>query len=259
MELETYALVKRSVKNLLGIDLNHYKDEQMRRRLDTWLVWSGAENWSEYFRRVRAVPEELERLRDYLMINVSAFFRDPDRWADLRERVIPDLLRVRPRLRLWSAGCSAGLEPYSLAMLLDELTPLRRHTLLATDLDRGALDKARARGPFISQEMHQLNGTQLARYFEPGGPPFFIDKSLARRVQFREHNLLADEFEGDFDLMLCRNVAIYFANAAKNRLYQSLHAALRPGGVLLVGSTELIPNAAELGWQSCGLSLYRKV
>jgi chemotaxis protein methyltransferase CheR len=144
-------------------------------------------------------------------------------------------------------------------MLLDELTPLRRHMLIATDLDWGALEKARARGPFLSQEIQHLSPTLLARYFEPGGPPFFIDKSLARRVQFREHNLLTDEFEGDFDLILCRNVAIYFANGAKNLLYQRLRAALRPGGVLLLGSTELIPSAPETGWQSCGFSLYRKV
>src|SRR6185503_911218 len=130
MELEIYTQVKRSVKNLLNIDLDGYKDEQMRRRLDAWLTRSGAESWNDYFRRVRIEPHEQARLRNYLTINVSAFFRDPDRWRELRETILPQLLKATPRLRVWSAGCSIGLEPYSLAMVLDEATPLRRHTLL---------------------------------------------------------------------------------------------------------------------------------
>ncbi len=259
MELELYTQVKRSVKTLLDINLDHYKDEQMRRRLDSWLVRSGAATWPDYFRRVRLDDQERERLRNYLTINVSAFFRDPERWHDLGQNVIPELSKAAPRLRVWSAGCSIGLEPYSLAMLLDEMTPLRRHTLIATDLDRGALAKARARGPYSAQDMQNLSEAQRARYFEPGNPPSCVTPSLARHVQFREHNLLDDEFEGEFDLIVCRNVVIYFTNTAKDRLYRKFHAALKPGGVLFVGSTEIIPHATEIGFRSHGISFYRKV
>lgn len=259
MDLETYAHVKHTVKRLLGIDLEGYKDEQMRRRLDAWLARAGATSWLDYFRRLRAEPAEQARLRNYLTINVSAFFRDPERWRDLREQVLPLLLKAAPRLRVWSAGCSIGLEPYSLAMLLAELTPLRRHTLLASDLDRGALAIAQARGPYTPQDLQNVTAAQRAAYFEPGGPPFYVTPTLARQVVFRENNLLADEFETGFDLILCRNVVIYFTHLAKDQLYRKFAAALRPGGMLFLGSTEIIARPAEFGLGVCGIALYQKV
>jgi chemotaxis protein methyltransferase CheR len=259
MELDTYTQVKRSVKSLLDIDLDHYKDEQMRRRLDAWLVRRGADSWSSYLKHLRAEPHELARLRNYLTINVSAFFRDLERWKDLRDRVLPDLLTTSPRLRLWSAGCSIGLEPYSLAMLLDEVTPLRRHSFIATDLDRGALAIARARGPFSAADIQNVSEAQRALHFEPGGPPYFVTPALAQRVQFREQNLLADEFEANFDLIVCRNVVIYFTQPAKEQLYRKFAAALRPGGVLFIGSTEIIPRAGDYGLRTTGISFYQKV
>lgn len=259
MELETYVHVKRSVKSLLNIDLDGYKDEQMRRRLEAWLARSGEPSWNDYFRRVRVEPQEAARLRNYLTINVSAFFRDPDRWRDLREQILPELLKVTPRLRVWSAGCSIGLEPYSLAMMLDDLTPLRKHTLIASDLDRGALAIAQARGPYTQQDLQNVTEVQRAAYFEPGGPPYYVAPALGQRVQLRETNLLADEFEGSFDLIVCRNVVIYFTNAAKERLYHKFCDALRPGGVLFLGSTEIISRPADFGLRHRGVSFYQKV
>jgi chemotaxis protein methyltransferase CheR len=258
METEVYGLVKRSIKSLLDIDLEHYKDEQMKRRLDSWLVRAGAASWPEYLGRVRANDTERARLRDYLTINVSSFFRDPERWAALRQTILPGLLRERPRLRVWSAGCSIGPEPYSLAILLDELSPGRAHSLLATDLDRGALTRARARGPYTADDVQNVTAAQRQHYFEPGGPPFHVRDSLARRVAFRELNLLADPFEADFDLIVCRNVVIYFTEAAKAGLYRKFHDALRPGGVLFVGGTEIVPRAGDLGLRSSGISFYRR-
>jgi chemotaxis protein methyltransferase CheR len=229
-------------------------------------VRSGKADWPAYFRFVKDSPPELSRLRDYLTINVSAFFRDPERWEFLRRTVVPDLLKqqtaltgvLAPRLRVWSAGCSIGLEPYSLAMLLDEVTPLRRHIILATDLNRGALAKARARGPYSAEDVQNVSAAQRQKYFDPGGPPFFITDKLARRVEFREHNMLADAPESNFDLIICRNVVIYFTDEAKAHLYRKFHAALRPGGVLFVGGTEVVSQANQIGLRSFGISFYRK-
>lgn len=257
MEPETYTFIKRNVKTLLNIDLTSYKEEQMKRRLDSWLSRSGQPSWVEYFRYVRGHETELNRLRDYLTINVSAFFRDLPRWHDLRQQVVPELLQHRARLRVWSAGCSIGVEAYSLAILLDEHTA-RRHAILATDLDRGALTKARARGPYTDQDMREVTAAQRARYFEPQGPPWQVSTDLARRVVFQEQNLLTDPFENDFDLIVCRNVVIYFTDAAKEILWQKFHAALRPGGILFVGGTELLSPTVRGAFQSCGISFYRK-
>lgn len=259
MEVEVYALVKKNIKSLLDIDLTYYKDEQMKRRLDSWLVRSGLPNWPEYFKRVRADEKELSRFRDYLTINVSAFFRDPERWQALRQTVLPDLLKVNRRLAIWSAGCSIGPEPFTLAILMDEMTPGQRHALLATDLDRGALTKAKARGPFTAEDIQNTSAAQRAKYFDPGGPPHFVTENVAKRVDFRELNLLTDNFDSNFDLIVCRNVVIYFTDAAKQTLYRKFCNALRPGGVLFVGGTEVISRSQDLGFKSFGISFYRRV
>ena len=258
METEVYQQIKGTVKSLLDIDLNGYKDAQMMRRLDSWLVRRGADSWPDYVKRVRADDQELSKFRDYLTINVSAFFRDPERWQALRQTVLPELLKVNRRLRVWSAGCSIGPEPYTLAIMLDELTPGAKHTLLATDLDRGALAKARARGPFTAEDIQHVNAKQRSRYFQAGGPPFFVGENLGQRVDFRELNLIEDRFESGFDLIVCRNVVIYFSDAAKQTLYEKFSAALRPAGVLFLGGTEILPWPQEMGFRSCGLSLYQK-
>ena len=271
MEKEVYAQVKLAVKELLGIDLDCYKEEQMKRRLDSWLARAGALNWPAYFERLQTDEIELVRFRDYLTINVSAFFRDPERWQNLRQKVIPDLLESAvhrehgkgdtlpaPCLRLWSAGCSMGVEAYSLAILLEELTPNRRHCLLATDLDRGALAKAQARGPYTADEVQNVSPVQRAKYFQAGGPPFFVSEALAERVEFRELDLLSHDFVRDMDLIVCRNVVIYFTEEAKAKLYRRFFEALRPGGVLFLGGTEVILRASDIGFRSYGISFYQR-
>jgi chemotaxis protein methyltransferase CheR len=264
MDLEVYAQVKHSVKALLNLNLEHYKDEQMRRRLDSWLVRSGASSWNEYFKRLRTDSNELARFRNYLTINVSAFFRDPERWQALRTLILPDLLKSIPTsrsgfgLRIWSAGCSIGPEPYTLAILLDEFFPGRRHTILATDLDRGALAKARERGPYTEEEIQNFTPAQRVNYLERGGPPHFVKERLGKQVEFREHNMLEESFPGDFDLIVCRNVVIYFTSETKDVLYRKFQAALRPGGILFVGATEIIPRPIEIGFRSHGISFYQK-
>lgn len=264
MELETYARIKYQIKKRLDIDLDHYKDEQMRRRLDSWLVRSGAPGWEEYFYRLDRDPDELARLRNYLTINVSSFFRDKERWNALREVVLTPLLheaqRTRPLgtgLNIWSAGCSTGPEPYTLLMILDEMARGLQHHILATDLDRQALEKARAGGPYMADEIKNLTHEQRLKYLEPE-PPYRVKKAFTRRINFREHNLLADPFPPDLDLIVCRNVVIYFTNQTKDQLYRRFFEALRPGGYLFVGATEIVPRYAEIGFRLKAISFYQK-
>ena len=266
MDLQTYAQVKISVKKLLNLNLDYYKDEQMRRRLDSWLVRAGAPDWITYFHRLRNDPTELSRFRNYLTINVSTFFRDPERWQSLSTGIIPNIIKDPLRngnqgggLRVWSAGCSIGAEPYSLAIMLDELVPGRRHYILATDLDQGALAQARAGGPYNVQDIQNFTAPQRATYIQPGGPPYLMHSKLSRQIEFREHNLLTDPTEENFDLIVCRNVVIYFTTEAKDLLYRKFYQALRPGGILFVGATEIIPRPHEIGFRSSGISFYQKV
>lgn len=265
MEIEQYSQIKIQVQRLLNIDLNHYKSEQMCRRLDSWLIRSSGQNWEAYFQRLQNDSRELSKFREYLTINVSEFFRDIDRWQILANQILPELYREaqagRPArgLRIWSAGCAAGQEPYSLAMLLDENFPGARHAILATDLDRGALQKAQARGPYTSEELRSISEERRIQYFEAGGPPFFVKEQVGRFITFGEQNLLSDPFENNFDLIVCRNVIIYFTSEAKMGLYQRFQAALRPGGSLFLGGTEIISKPAEIGFHGQAISFYKKV
>jgi len=258
MDADVYTQVKTSIKRILKIDLEHYKDEQMKRRLDSWLVRSHATTWKDYFQWVVTDATELDRFRNYLTINVTEFLRDLARWEALRREVLPALLKNSAGgLKLWSAGCSVGAEAYSLALVLAEDAPAHKYSLLATDLDRGALLKARAGGPYSADDVRSLTLVQRERYLTPQAP-YFVNQALKKFIRFEEHDLLLDRFESGFDLIICRNVVIYFTAEAKEKLYAKFSAALRPGGVLFVGGTEIISGPAKFGLQNFGISFYRK-
>ncbi len=262
MEADVYSSIKTSVKRLLNIDLSYYKDEQVKRRLDSWLVRTKATSWGEYFQVVSKDAHEMDRFRNYLTINVTEFFRDPDRWATLGKDIVPSLLEKSSfsskELRVWSAGCSIGVEAYTLAILLNESAPGRKCSLLATDMDRGALAKARAGGPYLAEEIRNLTPEQREKFLKPG-PPYFIKDELVHKITFQEQDMLTERFGNDFDLIVCRNVIIYFTTEAKTMLYSKFHDALRPGGVLFLGGTEIISKPADFGFRNIGISLYKKI
>ena len=259
MEPQEYSYIKREILNLVGVDLDAYKSQQMQRRLGTYLLRSGHTTWPSFFRSIRDDTEARRKLKDYLTINVSAFFRDPEKYKYLAEKILPELLQGRPSLRVWSAGCSQGQEPYTLAMLLAGLTdPLRSHYILATDLDQSALERAQAGGPYTAEEVANVPPPLLARYFAPVRNGYQIKKELQRNITFRQHNLLSDSFENRFDLIVCRNVVIYFTSEIKDQLYRKFYDSLRPGGVLFVGGTEIVSKASEIGFETAGISCYRR-
>jgi chemotaxis protein methyltransferase CheR len=259
MKAQEYSYVSREIRNLTGVDLSCYKTQQMQRRLRAYLVRTGHTTWPNFFRVARNDPVELGKLKDYLTINVSSFFRDPDKYQYLQENIVPELLRGRPTLRVWSAGCSRGQEAYSLAIMLAEVTgPYRRHPILATDIDRSALEWAKAGGPYSADELKNVPPPLLRRYFNADNDDYWVGESLRRRITFRQHNLLADPFGNGFDLIVCRNVVIYFTSEVKEKLYQRFYEALRPGGVLFVGGTEIVPRVSDTGFESAGISFYRR-
>ena len=263
MDANVYTHLKASIKQRLKIDLENYKAEQMQRRLDAWLIRSRVNTWNDYFDLLSADATELERFRNYLTINVTEFFRDLNRWNTLRDEILPYLIKnaVENRhsngLKVWSAGCSIGAEPYSFAMLMAEAFPQQKYSLLATDLDRGALLKARSRGPYTAEDTHNLTAKQRQKFISEVAP-YYVNASLQKNIHFEEQDLLAARFETGFDLIICRNVVIYFTAPAKEMLYSKFSAALRPGGVLFLGGTEIISGAPRFDLQNLGVLFYRK-
>jgi chemotaxis protein methyltransferase CheR len=161
-------------------------------------------------------------------------------------------------LRVWSAGCSYGAEPYSLAILLCELAPRAPHEIRATDIDRTVLARARE-GRFSAQDLRSVTPSRRSRWFEdaPGGGAQAVDE-LRRAIRFSHLDLLRDPYPRGCDLIVCRNVVIYFNEDAKDRLYAGFFEALRPGGILFVGSTERINRPEVMGWEKAGTFFYRR-
>ncbi len=259
IEAREYVFIKRKIFNLTGVDLSCYKTPQVQRRLKTYLIRSGYTDWHRFFRDIQNDSLAVSNLKDYLTINVSSFFRDTEKFDYLRDTILPELLHGHRKLRIWSAGCSKGHEPYSLAMMLSEATGLyRQHYILATDIDRSALNHTEAGGPYTEEEVSKLPPSFLERYFRLADDGYYVIDKLPRRLTIRYQNLLSDPFEDNFDLIVCRNVVIYFTTEVKERLYRRFHQSLRQGGILFVGGTEVIPRVTDVGFETAGISFYRR-
>jgi chemotaxis protein methyltransferase CheR len=247
------------VRTLCGIDLGHYRPAQMERRLRTYAERAGHADLDAYLAHLRRDVVAREGFLDRMTINVSELFRNPERFDELASDLMPQLLRTARGhgLKVWSAGCSYGAEPHSLAILLRELAPAGRHELMATDLDEGVLARARE-GVFTAADMRNVTPGRR-RWFEEG-PSGKVRAVAALRsaIRFSKLDLLKDPFPAGRDLILCRNVVIYFTEEAKDALYRRFLAALRPGGILFVGSTERINGAESMGWEKAGTFFYRR-
>lgn len=253
-----YPVFRRTVHDITGIDLDCYKGTQMERRLQTIMRRVGVPDLAAYARLLAVTPARVKEFQDFLTINVSEWLRNSDKFEELQRSILPDLLKRSPRLKIWSAGCSNGSEPYSVAMILEEIDPMGRHQILATDLDVEILKAAQA-GVYTDKDIRAVSPARRSRFFLQDGDKFTIKPELRSRVQFERQNLLSDPFPTDVDLILCRNVVIYFTEEAKDELYRRFHKALKPNGILFVGGTESLLRARDLGYASVSPFFYRAV
>ena len=249
----------REVQLRAGIDLKHYKESQVQRRVRGLMLRSGVDRLGDYLRLLDREPARQRELQSCVTVPVSEFFRTPEQFEHLAQVILPRLLKRRRRLRVWSAGCSYGAEPCSLALLLHELAPKSGHYLLATDVDELALARARAADSFTERDLRHVPA-KLRGHFGPGRAKgrFALSPALRSTVRFRKHDLLGETAESDFDLIVCRNVMIYFTDDAKRRLYNTLYGALRPGGYLFVGTAEVLNRLPEAGFSQEAVGFYSK-
>lgn len=245
------------IKRKTDIDLSQYKEAQMKRRLTTLRLKHGYSTFSEYYKALDENRALLNEFLDRMTINVSEFWRNPQRWEVLQNRFLAEIAEKSPRPRIWSAACSTGEEPYTIAMILSEMGLLGRTTLLATDLDTGVLQKAKE-GMYLERSLRDVPKTCKAKYFKEQDGAFAVSEDLKRAVTFKQGNLLYDKFESGFDLIVCRNVMIYFTEEAKHELYNKFAAALKPGGILFVGSTEQIFTPGQYGFETADTFFYRR-
>lgn len=255
-----YEEFKLPVYRLTHIDLNCYKERQMKRRIDALIQKHRLNGYEEFINAITNDKDLFEEFMSYITINVSEFYRNPEQWKILEKEILPALIKKsKGRLKVWSAACSTGDEPYSLAMLLKDYLPTSSFSILATDLDTQILEKAKV-GVYSKKSIQNLPDKYVRQYFSKiGEKNYQICDEIKDCITFKQHDLLKDEYPKGFDLILCRNVVIYFTDEAKNQIYTNFNEAMNEEGVLFVGSTEQIINYRELNYTSLKSFFYKKI
>ena len=254
-----YESFKKDVFTLTKIDLNAYKEKQMKRRIDTLMNKNGFHDYDAYVHGLKSDKERFDEFVNYLTINVSEFYRNPDQWKLMDETYIPELIsKFGKNLKIWSAACSTGDEPYSLVMALSRHLPLNQIRIYATDIDKQVIAKAKV-GLYNEKSLAGVPQDLKDKYFTKVGPSYQIADEIKQRVTFQEANLLKNDYPKDYDFIVCRNVLIYFTEEAKDEVFRKFAASLKPGGLLFIGSTEQIMNYKDMGYTRRNSFFYEKM
>ncbi|KQV85349.1 chemotaxis protein CheR [Massilia sp. Root351] len=244
------GLLVSAVKQAHGYDFSGYAGASLTRRLTAWLARSGYGSFGAATSALLRDAQLCRALVEEVTVNVSDMFRDPPFFKALREDVLPHL-RTYPHARIWVAGCSGGEEVLSLAILLREEGMARQCRIYATDLNEAVLERAR-QGMFELRDMQRYTknyqqaggSTAFSDYYVARYGRALFDPELLRNVVFAAHNLATDADFSEMQLILCRNVMIYFKPALKERLLSLFDGCLTPGGFLCLGSKETLEQRA---------------
>ena len=242
----------------LGINLSAYKPAQLNRRINSLMTRVGINSLDEYTRAIKQSEEQRQKFLDFITINVTEFFRNPELYLELEKKIKSELLPNNQNLKIWSAACSIGCEPYTLGIILDKIAPTGRHNIIATDIDNTILKKAKS-GEYTKNEMKAVSDADLSKYFEIIDDKYYIYSKIKSKVTFKKHDLILDRYDKDFDLIVCRNVVIYFNNDTKQEIYKKFSQSLKKGGILFVGATESIYNYRDYGFEKASTFIYKKI
>ena len=257
LDEDAYDRMAKDVRTLLGIDLSQYKPAQVWRRVNGFATARGLADADALVARAGQDAALRQAFLDMLTINVSEFFRNPEAWDILVAQYLKPMLLGQLSIRIWSAGCSLGYEPFTIAMLAREIAPHTPVHILATDLDDTVLSRARS-GVYTEAQMAGVSPSRRTRFFRQVDKNWEARPELQAMITWQRHDLLRDPYERPFDIICCRNVVIYFTEAAKADLYKHFCESLRVGGVLFLGATESIPNVRSVGLLPSGLTFYKR-
>jgi len=248
----SFKALTQKISRARGIGCEAYKEKCLKRRIAVRMRARGVHSYDDYSRLLDEDAHEYDKLLDALTINVTKFYRNADTWAALLRPYLSDLWRARRgRMRVWSAGCASGEEPYSIAVALAEAArangetlPLRHARVDATDIDRESLERTTA-AVYAEQTFSEMPLDLLRRYFTATAPRSPIPE-IRQLVHVLRHDLTRERPpDPPYDLIVCRNVVIYFDRPMQERLFVTFAEALAPGGVLLLGKVETLFGAAR--------------
>ena len=253
-----YEYFIKEVEKLTQIDLSAYKQNQMKRRIDALIAKHKIDGYEPYVRVLKTDKVRYDEFVDYITINVSEFYRNPEQWKVLTEKVFPDLVKnFGQTLKIWSAACSTGDEPYSLVMALSDFVPLNRIQIMATDINDLVIEKAKI-GLYSEKSISSVPEDKKKEFFTKNGNFYQISDRVKKCVTFKQHNLLKDPYPTGMHLIVCRNVLIYFTEEAKDEVFEKYYRSLADNGILFIGSTEQILRYREMGYKRMDSFFYRK-
>lgn len=240
----------------IGLDLKSYKQTQLTRRIESLMVRVGVDNIRDYKNLLCESEKEKNKFIDFITINVTEFFRNPELFEELESYLKRGLFKDGKNLKIWSAACSLGCEPYSIAMILKE-NNIKKFSILATDIDNKILLKARE-GIYTENEVKNIN-SKYKKYFKKISNNYILSDEIKAMVNFKKSDLILDKYEKNFDLILCRNVVIYLNSDAKHKIYKRFQESLNKDSLLFVGATESIYNAEKFGLLKLSTFIYKKI
>ncbi len=253
-----YEKFKKQIFDLTKIDLSAYKEAQMKRRINDMIRKNNFSGYEAFVQGIKSDKQLFNDFVEHLTINVSEFYRNVDQWKLMDEQIIPTLIeRFGKRLKIWSAACSTGDEPYTIVMLLSKHIPMADIKVLAYDLDAEALRKAKA-GMYDAKSVAGVPAEFKNKFFKKEGDKYLISDEIKKHVEFKQANLLRDPYPKDCHLIVCRNVLIYFTEEAKDKIFRDYYDSLKPLGYLFIGSTEQIVQYRDIGFTRKGSFFYEK-
>jgi chemotaxis protein methyltransferase CheR len=248
-----FELLKRIITGNTGFNCEHYKEAHFRRRINVRIRATNSESYGAYLKLLKKDPQEYEFLVDTLTVNVSEFFRNLETFKIIEKEIIPSIVKYRSEslirsIRIWSAGCAAGEETYSLAILLHRALKTNfdryRVRIIGTDIDAQSLEKAR-KGVYGENSLKNLDICTKERYFLKQKDAYQIIDELKSITQFKRHDLISDSRIDHFDLIVCRNVMIYFKKESQEHLQLNFYQALEKGGFFVIGKSETLLETAS--------------
>ncbi len=254
-----YQELLKFIETETGFRCSNYKERPLKRRLMVRLRALGIDSYDGYLSLIKKHPEELKILLDVLTINLSYFYRNPETFDFIKQKIIPELQQSNS-LIFWSAGCANGEEPYSLAIMAAESGLLKQTTIYATDVDTSALNKAQ-QGKFQSQSFQYLNPILKNKYFKQNKNDYFINDEIKPHVFFKKHDIFEKFPFGYCDLIMCRNVLIYLDRNAQSVIINNFNEQLKEKGFLVLGKVELligIPAIKQFDVVSRSEHIYQK-
>ena len=242
--MDDFSLLLATIEKLFKIHCGNYKEDYVKRRLLSRMNACGMQDYKAYHKFILNNPDEQEKLKNALTIKVTKFFRDPEVFEVAKKDLIPHILRQKQRVRIWSAGCSSGEEPYSYAIILSELALFNKDLdglIYATDIDDEILKKARE-GIYDKSALENLSESQIRRHFTARSDgKLEVKPHLKEKIRFSRHDLMSGKpFVRNLDIISCRNVTIYFNEKQKNDLAREFHEGLGMDGYYVMGMSEFL-------------------